>query len=157
MPRRHVPGTLQKLCIIKLVRNWDSICYGAHLTSQMNDLLETDGFLKYQGPFTDLRKLQKEFFDIFSHKLVIEMSNFVMRFVRLTAFFISSNCAKRLLVLSLHFTQSVNTSGDDTILMNHKFNFHMPANCWSLESLYKIRTCEKLHRIGKDFGRKSIV
>lgn len=56
MPHRHSPKTLRRYSMLALAKHWDLICYAAHSTKEMNALLESDGYLKYEGPFSDMRK-----------------------------------------------------------------------------------------------------
>lgn len=56
MPHRHSPKTLRRYSMLALAKHWDLICYAAHSTREMNALLESDGYLKFEGPFCDMRK-----------------------------------------------------------------------------------------------------
>jgi len=56
MPRRHSPHTLRRYSMHALARHWDLICYAAHNTREMNALIESEEYLKVEGPFSDMRK-----------------------------------------------------------------------------------------------------
>ncbi|CAL8084494.1 unnamed protein product [Orchesella dallaii] len=54
MPRRHSPHTLRRYSMLALARHWDLICYAAHNTKEMNSLIESEDYLKYEGPFSNM-------------------------------------------------------------------------------------------------------
>ncbi|ODM98086.1 F-box/LRR-repeat protein 20 [Orchesella cincta] len=54
MPRRHSPRTLRRYSMLALAQHWDLICYAAHNVKEMNTLIESEDYLKYEGPFSDM-------------------------------------------------------------------------------------------------------
>lgn len=56
MPLHHTVPTLRKASLISVAKNWDLICYAVHSPREMGELIESDDYLKFTGPFTSFRK-----------------------------------------------------------------------------------------------------